>query len=579
MNSIGFDYFRRFENFPELDLGEINLLVGGNNSGKSTLVKALLLCVDNLRIISVNNSNKQINKPQFRFDANEWHDVKIKTFSRAIYNKPLSDSLGNAEAYPSSIVFKFSIEGFRFEIVVEGNKDTDSITGDISCFSIEDRTNMVKYKVDYVTHSMDYIALGETSEEETLIKKLYIDYKNATAKLEQLSDAFADIAEISAQNEKVESLKQKISELLGVSEETDDDFDYEKALQDAFKENSKSQYKEYIYSLPFEDYTDAVDENLFVHAIGNFIRIANNPGTEPPQNVDEPSEYLALMQDWQRIKDTRKFLRQEVDRIERSRKALAELLSRIRVEYISAHAANQNTIYNTADKNDYIAQTVHEFHRNRIYPGESEDLFIRDWMKRFDIGESYTIDTMAGEAYRVHVKEFDGASVNLADKGMGSIQMMILLFRLATIVRKYNLANAEIVKDLVYRNELKPLILIEEPEQNLHPKMQSLLADLFFEMNNKYGCRFIVETHSEYLIRKTQVIVAEMDYKDEEEMMANNPFKVYFFEMDAIDGVRNMQYFISGAFKDKFGEGFFDEAAKSDMTIIKKEFELKKKFK
>lgn len=579
MNSIGFDYFRRFENFLELDLGEINLLVGGNNSGKSTLVKALLLCVDNLRIISVNNSNKQINKPQFRFDANEWHDVKIKTFSRAIYNKPLFDSLGNAEAYPSSIVFKFSIEGFRFEIVVEGNKDTDSTTGDISCFSIEDRTNMVKYKVDYVTHSMDYIALGETSEEETLIKKLYIDYKNATAKLEQLSDAFADIAEISAQNEKVESLKQKISELLGVSEETDDDFDYEKALQDAFKENSKSQYKEYIYSLPFEDYTDVVDENLFVHTIGNFIRIANNPGTEPPQNVDEPSEYLALMQDWQRIKDTRKFLRQEVDRIERSRKALAELLSRIRVEYISAHAANQNTIYNTADKNDYIAQTVHEFHRNRIYPGESEDLFIRDWMKRFDIGESYTIDTMAGEAYRVHVKEFDGASVNLADKGMGSIQMMILLFRLATIVRKYNLANAEIVKDLARRNELKPLILIEEPEQNLHPKMQSLLADLFFEMNDKYGCRFIVETHSEYLIRKTQVIVAEMDYKDEEDMMANNPFKVYFFEMDAIDGVRNMQYFISGAFKDKFGEGFFDEAAKSDMTIIKKEFELKKKFK
>lgn len=577
MNSIGFDYFRRFENFPELDLGEINLLVGGNNSGKSTLVKALLLCVDNLRIISV--KNKQINKPQFRFDANEWHDVKIKTFSRAIYNKLLSDSFGNADAYPSSIVFKFSIEGFRFEIVVEGDKDTDSTTGDISCFSIEDRTNMVKYKVDYVTHSMDYIALGETSEEEKLIKKLYIDYKNATAKLEQLSDAFADIAEISAQNEKVESLKQRISELLGVSEETDDDFDYEKALQDVFKENSKPQYKEYIYSLPFEDYTDVVDENLFVHAIGNFIRIANNPGTEPPQNVDEPSEYLALMQDWQRIKDTRKFLRQEVDRIERSRKALAELLSRIRVEYISAHAANQNTIYNTADKNDYIAQTVHEFHRNRIYPGESEDLFIRDWMKRFDIGESYTVDTMAGEAYRVHVKEFDGASVNLADKGMGSIQMMILLFRLATIVRKYNLANAEIVKDLVYRNELKPLILIEEPEQNLHPKMQSLLADLFFEMNNKYGCRFIVETHSEYLIRKTQVIVAEMDYKDEEEMMANNPFKVYFFEMDAIDGVRNMQYFISGAFKDKFGEGFFDEAAKSDMTIIKKEFELKKKFK
>ena len=42
MNSIGFKNFRRFQNFPEIDLGDITILVGGNNAGKSTLVN--LVC-------------------------------------------------------------------------------------------------------------------------------------------------------------------------------------------------------------------------------------------------------------------------------------------------------------------------------------------------------------------------------------------------------------------------------------------------------------------------------------------------------------------------------------------------------
>ena len=91
MNTIGFNNFRRFATFPEVDLGDITLLVGGNNSGKSTLVKALLLCVDNLKLMSSYTKTNifEFGAPKFRFDANEWHDVKIKTFSRAIHNKPV----------------------------------------------------------------------------------------------------------------------------------------------------------------------------------------------------------------------------------------------------------------------------------------------------------------------------------------------------------------------------------------------------------------------------------------------------------------------------------------------------------
>ena len=46
---VGFKNFRRFENFPMLEFGKITYMVGRNNSGKSTMVKALLLVMDYLQ--------------------------------------------------------------------------------------------------------------------------------------------------------------------------------------------------------------------------------------------------------------------------------------------------------------------------------------------------------------------------------------------------------------------------------------------------------------------------------------------------------------------------------------------------
>lgn len=48
MKKIGFKNFRKFENFPAIGLGDVTYLVGKNNAGKSTMVKALILIVENL---------------------------------------------------------------------------------------------------------------------------------------------------------------------------------------------------------------------------------------------------------------------------------------------------------------------------------------------------------------------------------------------------------------------------------------------------------------------------------------------------------------------------------------------------
>jgi predicted ATPase len=178
-------------------------------------------------------------------------------------------------------------------------------------------------------------------------------------------------------------------------------------------------------------------------------------------------------------------------------------------------------------------------------------------MNLFEIGEDINITLHAGEAYEVDIIEDLVKWISLADKGMGSIQVMTLLFRLASIIRKHSKKGNGIT------------LIVEEPELNLHPKLQSLLADLFFEVNKTYGIRFIVETHSEYLIRRTQVIVANENYKDQKDVDENNKFRVYYFPKKEM--AYDMGYTQNGRFIEKFEDGFFDEAGKWHLEIIKKE--------
>ena len=135
---------------------------------------------------------------------------------------------------------------------------------------------------------------------------------------------------------------------------------------------------------------------------------------------------------------------------------------------------------------------------------------------------------------------------------------MILLLRIATIINKYK--SDKIVA---------PIVFIEEPELNLHPSLQSKLLDLFESMNKYHDVKFIIETHSEYLIRKSQVIVANSNYKDQSDVDDNVQFKVYYFLENKAP--YSMGYMPSGRFIEKFGDGFFDEAGKWHMELIKNE--------
>jgi len=229
-------------------------------------------------------------------------------------------------------------------------------------------------------------------------------------------------------------------------------------------------------------------------------------------------------------------------------KTCTEYLSN-EIEYIYSHGITQNTIYNQKETNDYYVWVIWNFAKLHVHRSSECDEFIRLWMKEFGIGVDYYIKYICGDAVLVKILDSKGYETDLSDKGMGAIRIMVLLFRLATIISSSN-KNEKITKT----------IIIEEPEENLHPSYQSKLADMFMNVNKKYGYRFIIETHSEYLIRKTQVLVSKM------ENLSENPFKVYYFPDTG--NPYEMMYREDGNFSNEFGKGFYDEANNLLFEII-----------
>src|SRR5690606_32964673 len=111
--------------------------------------------------------------------------------------------------------------------------------------------------------------------------------------------------------------------------------------------------------------------------------------------------------------------------------------------------------------------------------------------------------------------------------------------------------------------------VLEEPESNLHPSLQSKLADLFIDIISKNNVRLLIETHSEYLIRRLQYLVAIKEI-DADKIGIN------YFQMK-LQGKRKRRiefYEINigkdGRLSREFGPGFFDEADNLSVELFLK---------
>lgn len=551
MKSISFKNFRRFADFPEFKFGDITILVGGNNAGKSTLQKALLLVFDNLRTLKKKPSAFNIfddgfDCPQFRFDANEIHDLNLGTFDRSLYDG----------AETQQMQFSLRIDSFDITLTIEpDDAGADFPVAKVAKIHVDDTKRHILYDFNFNTRRMRV-------EFEKISGNGDPKFDEMQSRISELRNQLAteeDPFEAAIANQELEKLLKVRNAFVDHSEELQ-----ESAVAEADINNYLSiKAENRVTSGALPGYIENIE--AYTWTIGSVAeRVIGLEDEE--SDKEETFEGKKVLNGSEEDRANEQVLGDKNSLLIESARALQSELRKPHVYYIQAHGVAQKMLYTIDDKNDFVAQAIHQYARCGIKPGQVPDTFIKRWMQEFGIGDNYEIKPIGGEGYQVFIVS-NGKKTNLADMGMGTNQLMVLLFSLATIMFEEGHHGNDGGKSYIPK-----LIIIEEPEQNLHPRLQSKLADLILEVGKDPSYKFLIETHSEYLIRRTQVLVAEMNL-DEAELEKQNPFKVYYFPEEGVP--YDMKYLPSGRFENKFGNGFFDESAKWHLEILKKEKERK----
>ena len=528
INRIGFKNFRRFTNFPEIDLGGITILVGGNNAGKSTLVKAMLLMRDFLksrikRVEDTKNIFRTFTRPQFSFDAEH---ANIGDFYRAFCRQ--------SSRKEDTISFTMAIDKFHFTVSIQGERKS-GIIPEVNMIAVSNEYRGVSFTFDFLKGQMTALFGYDREARNNDLTENY----SVEQRIKDLNEALSkskDLGEISNIKLELEQLERR-SHLL--------------SLRDVFAESSEMRVTiDMAYFIG-----DNVGKMVIPELIKGFVYYSET-GTLGDKRS---KEYKTQEANKSILKGKKSLILDISEEIEK-------VISSQTIEYIYAHSVNHSSIYaECANSSDYTKRTIHEFYTSRISRGDEEFSLIEEWLNKFEIGDSLKVYPVKGANYSFVIfdevnpeitdpeEENYPGGIDLADKGMGSIQLVVLLLRLATLIRKFKGQQLT--------------ILLEEPEQNLHPAMQSKLTELVHEVNEKFGVRFVIETHSEYLVRRSQVIVAKK--YDTEEKAKENPFRIYYLPQNGAP--YSIGYTLNGRLTNKFESGFFDEAGKTNYYLMRKE--------
>lgn len=212
------------------------------------------------------------------------------------------------------------------------------------------------------------------------------------------------------------------------------------------------------------------------------------------------------------------------------------------------------TIDLTSQNNlDYLLK---HFYNKNISKETIEYSFFKFWLNEFGYGSEYKL---IEENNKIVIRFDNNKELSSFGQGLNS-----LLKTLLAITSK------------AYDNYLNPvefysksILILIEPESNLHPDLQSKIADLLVDATNKFNIKFIVETHSEYLIRKLQYWTSLGKIKPGATILnyfeKDNKNKTIIINQITIDEDGNLS--------DDFGEGFIDHAPQLMLDLLN----LKKK--
>ena len=179
------------------------------------------------------------------------------------------------------------------------------------------------------------------------------------------------------------------------------------------------------------------------------------------------------------------------------------------VNYISAFRQSPQRTYLEKNKGDYRVGTEGEGYLDQIVEwekrGNGKIKTLVEKMKGMELIKDIKINRLGGGRFEVLVKANKNKGfAALSDVGSGISAFMPIM-----------------VADLQLSNDAT--LFLAEPENHLHPSVQSKFGDYIVNQVNETQKNYIIETHSEYFLNKIRLAIVKGELKKED-------IKIYFLE-------------------------------------------------
>jgi predicted ATPase len=178
----------------------------------------------------------------------------------------------------------------------------------------------------------------------------------------------------------------------------------------------------------------------------------------------------------------------------------------------------------------------------------SVEQHVAEWLKELGLVHSFRVAPIQEGAniYRVYVRRSESSpEVLLTDVGFGVSQVLPVLVLLAYVPEGST-------------------VILEQPEIHLHPAVQSGLADVILEAALVRNVQVIVESHSEHLLTRIQLRVAEQHLTNGTVVSADDVRLWFIDQPDGVSQAKDLKLNEYGEIvnwpKDFFGDPFTETA-------------------
>lgn len=566
MEKIILNNFKIFKETTELDLLPITILTGRNNSGKSSIIKALLLLDDFL------NSNDQF---YLKFSHKNIFKHKINGFNNAINWNSEKDYFNLGFTKGNKLIqFEFKKVKENETIAVLNKFILKVIDSEIfiSLIKKEDQ-NELKYLLSF-NELTPYYFKSEINFNSSSVK-ISAQLKSLEKQIERFKNhSDLKIKDYVKYNLEIESLEFKKRELIEqlhelnavvksekytiVSKLVELSIDYHE-----LREGSKSIAEVIGLNLVnwLNEREEQNDEEETKKKKETLIKIANASienakSNAIKQSLIETSKKLLNEFRYASLKNKNQF------DASFSLVYFLRVLMFFKVNYLSPNRTRQERLYIKNSAQTEIEYEIAEYYDHHKQIDAKANEWMTKWLVAFGLGEKISVENIEGVAHKVRISS-NNKIVDLVDMGFGSGQILTILLKIYnTINNQSGFKKLFAQAKSISRNY--GVIIIEEPESNLHPQFQSKMAELIADTYLTFGINFIIETHSEYLIRNLQLLVAEK-FKNLDREKA---IIYYLNNNDSDEQIKKLSINDDGSLNGRFGEGFLDEATQKALKLM-----------